>query len=457
MFVIPGIVVLFAFVFVRPHEIFEPLRSVTMFGVLSVAALGLVLDARAKVSRPRGSPLFGMAAAFTAWSVLTVAVKAPATLGEQLVLLGASLIMFVVVAEGVQSFRAFGVTAAVLLAITLLLAGVGVEQGLSPSTCYLRGEDDTQPASEGGMLDGRACATGKDCEEGGEPGAEYLCEHTGLLGTHSIGGRVRFRGLLQDPNELAWAISMGVPLAFAFVERRRSATRIAVLVAALALGSVCVIMTQSRSGQLALAAVLGVYFVRRFGWRGAAVAILVTIPLVLLGGRSGAEAESSSQERLECWAEALSLWRENPLLGVGAGQFTEHHYLTAHNSFMLTLAELGPVGLVLWSAGIYLAFKVVVRVQLDLRARADASVARIWAVALLASLVGLTLSAAFLSIAYHAVLWIYLALVAALYAAVRRHDPAFQVRFGWRDLVAVLGCDVVLVAGFAFYIRIKGG
>lgn len=38
----------------------------------------------------------------------------------------------------------------------------------------------------------------------------------------------------------------------------------------------------------------------------------------------------------------------HPILGVGKGMFTDHHWLTAHNSFVLVLAELGLVGYFVW-------------------------------------------------------------------------------------------------------------
>jgi O-antigen ligase len=180
------------------------------------------------------------------------------------------------------------------------------------------------------------------------------------------------------------------------------------------------------------------------------------VPIILLGGRSGAEADSSSEERLECWAEALSMWRENPLFGVGQGQFTQHHYLTAHNSFLLTLAELGPLGLILWSAALYFAFKIAIRVQTDFARTVDAAAARTWAAALTASLAGMLISSFFLSLAYHTILWAFLGLVGALYASVRAHDPAWRVRFGWRDLAFVVGVDAMIVTGVAAYLRLKG-
>jgi hypothetical protein len=455
MFLIPGIIALFIFALLRPHEIFEPLNGLNSVTLLGAAALGWVLDTRIRVSRPRGSALLLIAFVFTGWAIVTVTVKAPSSMGEQLSVFGASILMFLIIAEGVRSFRGVNVIAGVLLAITLVLAGLGVEQGLSSSICYLRGED-ASAAAEGATIDGRPCTTRRDCEEGAPAGSEFLCEHPGLLGTHSIAGRVRFRGILEDPNELAWTISMGVPLAFAFRERRRTEGRLALLVVTVMLAGMCVIMTKSRSGQLALAAVLAVYFLRRFGKRGVFAAVPVVVTLLLLGGRSGQEADESSMERLESWAEGLQMWRENPVLGVGFGQFSEHHYLTAHNSFMLTLAEMGPLGLLLWTGCIYLAAKILIRMQIDLRDRPEAIDARSWSTALLASLVGMVISAAFLSLAYHTALWIYLGLVGALYAAVRQHEPGWRVGFGWRDLMLLGGIDVAIVSGFALYIRWKG-
>jgi hypothetical protein len=71
--------------------------------------------------------------------------------------------------------------------------------------------------------EGRPCVEAKECDQGGEPGFEYVCEKAGLAGTTSIGGsRVRYRGILQDPNEFALAIGLGLPLALTLWARRRS-------------------------------------------------------------------------------------------------------------------------------------------------------------------------------------------------------------------------------------------
>ena len=54
--------------------------------------------------------------------------------------------------------------------------------------------------------------------------------------------------------------------------------------------------------------------------------------------------------------------RSHPVFGVGAGLFTDHHPLTAHNSFMLAIAELGIFGYFFW-LGI-VAFSVMMLYQL---------------------------------------------------------------------------------------------
>jgi len=451
MFVIPPLAFLFAFVFLRPHEVVDVLRPVTIGSVFVVIAVAYALDRRIRVNRPQGSPLLTTLVAFFLFCAFSLAMKSADTLAQDLALYSSSLLGFLAISQGIQSVRALGSAAVVLLTITIILAALGVHQGLQQSICYQRG-NATHPE----VPDGRPCDGPQACREnGGVPGGEYYCEHPGMFGTRSVGGRVRFLGFLEDPNEFAMALCMGAPLAVPFYERRRTLFRLGVIVVTTVLSAIAVIMTKSRSGQLSLMAGLGVYFLQRFGKPGLVVAGLTSLPLLMLGGRSGEEAESSSIERLECWAEALSLWSENPFFGVGFGKFTEHHFLTAHNSFMLTLSELGPLGLLLWIAALYICFKITIRAQLDFAGRRDAFDAKSWGLALSSSLAGMVISVFFLSVVYKPTTWVYLGVVAAFYATVRKHEPSWRVRFGWRDLGAVLLIAILMVAGIAAYIRFK--
>ena len=64
--------------------------------------------------------------------------------------------------------------------------------------------------------------------------------------------------------------------------------------------------------------------------------------------------------RAEAWATGLDMFKHSPIFGVGARLFNEHHFLTAHNSFVLTLAELGLIGMMLFVTFIYLSFKTLI-------------------------------------------------------------------------------------------------
>jgi hypothetical protein len=403
----------------------------------------------------RGSTLLVLLGAFFLWSTITVIIKAPDQLSAELIFMATALIAYLAVSEGPQGLRGFGVIAGILVLFSIALASLGVTQGLTPTVCYTR-VDLVRGGNDMEVSDGRPCDVSADCVSGGIPGKEYRCEHPGLLDTHSIGGRVRYRGILEDPNELSWAINMAVPLAFGLYERRRTLRRLLLALVTLVLGATCVIMTQSRSGQLGILAALGVYFIRRLGWKGVVVGAVASLPLLILGGRSGESAESSSEERLNAWNEAYTMFKESPVLGVGKGQFIEHYFLTAHNSFLLALAEIGPFGLFLWCAVLYYAVKVTVQAQRQLAGRPEAATARNWATAVLASLTGLIISALFLTLNYHTVLWINIGLVGALYNAVRIHEPTFRVRFGWRDAGIVVALEIALVGGIAGYLRMKG-
>lgn len=461
MFVIPGIAALLAFVYIRPQEIFEVIKGVTFPTLLAVAGLGYALDYRVKVTqRLRSDPLLVLGLLFFLWVMVTVAVSVPDKFQEWLMYFAGPAGLFLVVSQGVQTLRGLRALTKVLLAVTLLIEVIAIHQGFAPTVCIV---DDPLVPPVPGPVNGpelRPCKTRGDCAEGGNPGKDYLCEHAGLMETSSITGRVRYRGVFQDPNELAWAISLSLPFAFSWFGRNRPARKRAwgmvAVVVVLAVGITCNIMTQSRSGQLSLVATLGVYFIKRFRWRGVAVGGLLAIPILLLGGRADEAAESSTEERLECWATALDLWRQYPVAGVGAKQFGEHHYLTAHNSILLALADMGPIGLFLFTAVIYCAFKITLVIQRDFADRPEAEPARAAAFAVFAGLAGLAVSALFLSLTYHMALWIQIGLVGAVHAAVRRHAPDWRVRWSWRDAAAIAGFDVAVVSAIAVYLRIKG-
>jgi hypothetical protein len=454
MLAIPGIVLLVVFIYARPQEFFVGLRMIPLLYVFfALAMFGGAMDLNLRNVKVRSGPLLPWVTMFFLWAVATVVVRAPGSALPAITELAICAALYLLIAHGIQTFRALHVVAGAVLAMVIFVCFVGAHQGLAPMGCVIV-DQSSQSDTTAGTPDGRPCDSIRACYLGDiEPGAEYACEHIGLLGTTSVGGgRVRYLGVLQDPNELSLAGGVGLPLAFALgAHRKKTLSRAAVAALVLMLVLLCAIMTGSRGGQLVVLSVLGAYGLKRFGAKGLLLGPVVAAPLLLLGGRSGEEASSSTLERLDCWASALTIWRSHPLIGVGLGQFTEYNYMTAHNSYLLALAELGVPGMLLFSVILYLSTKIPFVVLRDAGAAADAgestgaSIARSWAMALIAAFAGLAIGIFFLSFTYHYVLWIYIGLSGALYSAVRTHHPSFKVRFGMPDLAVVAALDVGIV------------
>ena len=255
---------------------------------------------------------------------------------------------------------------------------------------------------------------------------------------------------------MAFAIGTALPFAFGFLALRRSMTRYGLLLISLIAITLCIVLTQSRGGILVWMAALGVYGYRRFGIRGVVFGALVALPMVFLGGRSGEEASKSSIERMEAWQTGLDLFRSDPVFGVGLGQFNEYHFLTAHNSYILAMSEMGFLGLVLFLALLYFSAKILLTGYQRYRRAHEARVAAHWNLAMIATIASTAIGILFLSLTYHPALWIYLGLSAALWQCIKTHDPEFRVRFQLLDWAVVLCASVAFIGLLYVYLRTKG-
>jgi hypothetical protein len=451
MFATPALLALLFFIYVRPQEIFLPLSRVPLLYVLVILALtGLALDVKLGYARLQKNPLLPWLLAFMGWCLVSMLAGPRHAIEQHGISLSVSFIIFFVLSQGVQTFRGMSAVGVGMLTVSLFVTFVGLHQAYAPLGCA-----HPDSVHEEVMVPiGASCKTSEQCDRENHRD-DLQCEHIGLLGTTSIGQRVRYRGIMQDPNELALVGSIAIPFAFALFEQRRTLARF--LLAAVTFGMVAVVAvhTKSRSGQLAFMAVLGIYLLRRLKWMGVGIAAVVALPVLLLGGRGGSEADESSELRLGYWAAAIQMARDSPLVGVGMSQFQEYQPQTAHSSVMLALGELGVPGFFFWTAMMYMAFKVSM-VILRREQAAEASVAQVWATAMLASVSGFAVSALFLSLTYHYVLFVILGLVGALYSATKRHDPRLSINFGVTDLAAVCFIDAVIVVGLHFYTRSQG-
>jgi len=455
------------FVLLKPQELWEILTTAKpLYTIPALIGLGFLFDAGRfglGAKRMIPAPYLYLALGFFAWCLLTVVLKAPAQLTAEAILFGTSMLMALSIAHSLQRWSLYRIFAGAMLALTIFLSFVGTHQATAPFRCHrvdpvdrtvLHFENRPCPGPEGQ----------EQCYRDDEDRShDYVCEHSGLMNTASVSGRIRFRGNLEDPNELALTVAIGLPFAIAFFQRKRSIVRAALLLLTFGLVVSCIFYSQSRGGQVVLLLVLGTFFLRKYGWKlGVVVSAVLAVPLLILaskGGRSESEAEGSALERVECLQVGIDLVKSSPLWGIGKGQFGEYHHLTAHNSYVLAAAETGLIGFALWSAVIYLAVKIPISGLRALRKveGPEADEARTWGTALLASMVGAVVGSFFLSFSFHAILWIYIGIAGAFAGVLRKQLPDWKVKLGPKEMGLIVGANVTLLGAIFAYTKYKLG
>jgi O-antigen ligase len=162
--------------------------------------------------------------------------------------------------------------------------------------------------------------------------------------------RIRGAGFLSDPNDFAQILLIVLPLAFIAWRRGRVVTNFFFVLVPASLLLWTTYLTHSRGGLVAMAAVALMAARKKLGTTAstalAAVFILGMLALDFTGGRGISAADGA--DRLEAWANGLEMFKSAPLFGIGFNGFTDLYEITAHNSFVLCLAELGLLGSTLW-------------------------------------------------------------------------------------------------------------
>jgi O-antigen ligase len=220
-------------------------------------------------------------------------------------------------------------------------------------------------------------------------------------------------GFLNDPNDFAQVIVVALPMLGIWYRQRRSFRNVVLVGVPGAAFLYTIFLTHSRGAVLGLASLL--FFGMRKALGVVKTGILVGVLLVAVvvtnvtGGRGFSVQEESAGDRILAWSEGLTMLRQQPLFGVGYNSFTEHHSITAHNSFVLCFAELGLIGYFTWLALVVIAFRDVNQVA-NLVEEGVELTSRPYAAMLRSSLLGFLTCAYFLSRAYAPPLFLLLAL-----------------------------------------------
>lgn len=179
----------------------------------------------------------------------------------------------------------------------------------------------------------------------------------GWTGSLPIEGRITYSGIFNDPNDLGLVFVMSLAICLYLVGLVQSfLIRLAVF-AAFGWVGYGVLLTNSRGTMLGSLVVIGYFVHRRYGRTGLMISAVAAIPVLLATTRLAQldSDDESAEGRLDAWYEGIQLLISHPVFGVGYSNFSDYNRLTAHNSLVLAMAELGLVGYAIWLAFVALS------------------------------------------------------------------------------------------------------
>lgn len=183
-------------------------------------------------------------------------------------------------------------------------------------------------------------------------GHGQLRDGIGWTGALPIEGRITYTGIFNDPNDIGLLFVVCIGSVLYLLGNTPSKFGRLLLLAAFCWLLYGVYLTDSRGTMLATLAVIGFNLWRRYGLSALIACAALAVPLLIASTRLAQinVEEASAEGRLEAWYVGVHIWLQYPLFGVGFSNFNDHHYLTAHNSLVLAMAELGLVGYTIWLA-----------------------------------------------------------------------------------------------------------
>ena len=276
-----------------------------------------------------------------------------------------------------------------------------------------------------------------------QTGAGFMGQRPYVVFTPKDGWYTRsiFFGIFGDPNDLAQMLAAAIPLVFA-IPRRLTMITLGGTTAVATLLLMALLSTHSRGGMVALLATSGVMVMlmmptRWMPWLiGAGLAGFLA--MCAIGG--SAMLDMSSRERIVFWGLANYAFKSNPIFGIGFDMFwTVAGERAGHNAFVTCYTELGIFGYWFWFSLILLGTIGCWRTRLAFKKPKTVEQALLRRLAGLgiASIVGFSAGAYFLSRTFIFPYFFLIGIVNVIPLVARRylpagHPPLIDV---WRDVV----------------------
>jgi O-antigen ligase len=185
-------------------------------------------------------------------------------------------------------------------------------------------------------------------------GDMFILRNNLYEGERVVGSFLRLcgTGFMRDPNDFAHMLAIALPLVLIGWKPRQLLSNFLCVLIPFVLLLWAIYLTHSRGALLGLVAISLFAGHRKLGTIASSVlAGLLAIGMMALdftGGRAISASEGA--DRLEAWSTGLELFKGAPVFGIGFHNFTDYNEITAHNSFVLCLAELGLIGSTIWVA-----------------------------------------------------------------------------------------------------------
>lgn len=265
--------------------------------------------------------------------------------------------------------------------------------------------------------------------------------------------RIRGLGILHDPNFYGQFLLLILPLLFVSNMQGGMGVGYLISVPIALLLLVGIYLTNSRGSQLGLILVIGFVLWKKYRKLGAAMAVFLG-PVAILAinaTRTRTISVAGGVDRLALWSDGLGMFKHSPLWGIGYYEFTNREILTAHNSYLLCLTEVGLIGYFLW-----LSILIVTIIQLR---RVPAAIGAVnpvlarWAEAIKLSLYGYLFTSFFLSRTYDMPLYLLLGMAGGVIAA-SGGEEKFSLQ-GSRWPVWAGGLSIVTVVVIYTLVRLR--
>jgi O-antigen ligase len=251
-------------------------------------------------------------------------------------------------------------------------------------------------------------------------------------------------GWMGDENDVALALNVALGMGYYLLPLQRTAGMKLLMLSAMALNVAGVVMSNSRGGFIGLAG-LGIYMVLAGPKRPRIIAAVVVAAIGLAmfapasywdevrSIRSADQKGDTGEARIYFWKIAWRMFLDHPIAGVGTGNFgiraaeyedkwraetTGHHVWgrAAHSLYYTLLSEQGIIGVTLFALMLGWAVRTAWRIRRTAKVRGDAAGLEENAMScgLMAGMVALLITGAFLTVIYYPIIWVLVGLLASV-------------------------------------------